>query len=81
LELGSNEAIKDAVLRGLGITFLSIRAVEQELSKRRLREVTIEGLDLTRELYIVTDRRRALPPPARVFMHFLLTHKPDEAGS
>src|SRR5262245_4568165 len=74
VELGSNEAIKEAVLRGLGLAVLSIRAVEQELSKRRLREVPIEGLDLSRELYIVTDRRRALPAPARAFLRFLETH-------
>jgi DNA-binding transcriptional LysR family regulator len=73
VELGSNEAIKDAVFRGLGVTVLSIRAVEAELSDARLYEVPIPELDLTRELYVVTDHRRVLPPPARAFKHFLLT--------
>jgi DNA-binding transcriptional LysR family regulator len=71
MELGSNEAVKDAVFRGIGVTVLSIRAVEPELAAGRLHEVPIDGLDLTRELYIVTDRRRVLPPPARAFIHFL----------
>jgi len=81
MQLGSNEAIKDAVRGGLGVAVLSIRAVEEELSKRRLREVPIEGLDLTRELYIVTDRRRALPSPARRFLHFLKTHPLADTSS
>src|SRR3990172_4956233 len=76
LEVGSNEAVKDAVFRRLGVAVLSIRVVQPELSAGRLHEVPIEGLDLTRELYIVTDRRRGLPGPARAFMQFLLTHKP-----
>jgi DNA-binding transcriptional LysR family regulator len=78
--VGSNEAVKDAVFRGLGVAVLSILAVESDLAAGGLREITIEGLDLTRELYIVTDRRRALPPPGRAFLHFLLTHKPQGAG-
>lgn len=76
LEVGSNEAVKDAVARRLGVAVLSIRAVQHELSAGQLYEVPIEGLDLTRELYIVTDRRRPLAAPARAFMQFLLTHKP-----
>jgi DNA-binding transcriptional LysR family regulator len=81
VELGSNEAIKDAVFRGLGVTVLSIRAVEGELAAGQFHEVTIEGLDLTRELYVVTDHRRALPAPARAFRHFLLTHTPHSSTS
>lgn len=81
LELGSNEAIKDAVLRGIGVAVLSTRAVEEDLAHRRLREVPVEGLDLTRELYIITDRRRPLPSPARAFMHFLETQQLPETSS
>jgi DNA-binding transcriptional LysR family regulator len=81
IELGTNEAIKDAVFRGLGATVLSIRAVEVELSSGRLHEIPIPDLDLTRELYVVTDHRRALPPAARAFKHFLLTQTPDHSSS
>lgn len=76
VELGNNEAIKDAVFRGLGVTVLSTRAVEMELSNGSLHGVPVPDLDLTRELYVVTDHRRALPAPARAFRHFLLTQTP-----
>ena len=35
LELGSNEAIKRAVLRGVGVAVLSIYAVQEELRAGR----------------------------------------------
>jgi DNA-binding transcriptional LysR family regulator len=60
LEVGSNDAVKDAVSRRLGVAVLSIRAVQPEISVGRLHEVPIEGVDLTRELYIVTDHVAAL---------------------
>jgi DNA-binding transcriptional LysR family regulator len=73
MELGNNDSIKDAVLRGLGVTLLSIRTVQGEVSSGRLREFPIPTLDLARELYIITDTRRAIPAPARAFKHFILT--------
>jgi DNA-binding transcriptional LysR family regulator len=74
LELGSNEAIKEAVLRGVGIAILSSYAVRKELKARRLRAVTVSDLYCDREMYIVHDKRRVLPLPARQFLVFLDTH-------
>jgi len=71
LELGSNAAIKDAVQRGLGIAFLSRMTVRKELDSRELETAEVEGLDLTREFYLVYDRHRPLPPAANAFLHFL----------
>jgi DNA-binding transcriptional LysR family regulator len=74
LELGSNAAIKDAVRRGLGIAFLSEMTVCRELDSSQLRTIAVKGLDLTRQFYLVFDRRRPLPPAAAGFLHFLKTH-------
>lgn len=71
LELGSNEAIKEAVLGGLGLAVLSRHAVEHELESGRLHAVQIRGLALEREIFVVHDRRRALPIPARLFLDLL----------
>jgi DNA-binding transcriptional LysR family regulator len=71
LELGSNEAIKEAVLRGAGISFLSGFAVKEEVAARRLAALEVDKLDISRQLYLVTDRRRILPPPARAFLEVL----------
>jgi DNA-binding transcriptional LysR family regulator len=71
LELGSGEAIKQAVLAGAGLAVLSRRTVENEVTAGQLRAVPVEGLTLDREIYVVRDRRRALPGPAHHFLTFV----------
>jgi DNA-binding transcriptional LysR family regulator len=71
LEMGSNAAIKDAVKRGLGVSFVSRSTVERELSSGELVSVRVRGLILTRYLYAVYHRRRPLSPAASAFLHFL----------
>jgi DNA-binding transcriptional LysR family regulator len=71
LEIGSNEAIKEAVIRGAGVAVLSIYAVRKEVEAGQL--IALEGSDLKcdREMFVVRDKRRILPPPARMFLNFL----------
>jgi DNA-binding transcriptional LysR family regulator len=74
LELGSNEAIKEAVLRGVGIAILSTYAVQKELRARQLCGLTVSDLHCDRDMYLIQDRRRVLSLPARLFLLFLETH-------
>jgi DNA-binding transcriptional LysR family regulator len=71
LELGSNEAIQEAVLRGVGVAILSTLAVRKEVAAGRLVALEIDGLCCEREMFVVTDRRRVLPTPARLFVNLL----------
>jgi DNA-binding transcriptional LysR family regulator len=71
-ELGSNEAIKEAVLRGLGVAILSASAVQKELRGGQLRTLPVADLSLERPLFLVWDRRRVLPVAAQVFREFLM---------
>jgi LysR family transcriptional regulator, low CO2-responsive transcriptional regulator len=73
LEIGSNEAVKEAVARGVGVAVLSIYAVRKEVEAGQL--IALEGSDLKcdRDVFVVRDRRRVLPPPARMFLNFLRT--------
>ncbi len=74
LELGSNEAIKEAVLRGVGVAILSTYAVQKELRARQLHALEVSDLHCDRDMFVVQDRRRVMPPPARLFLIFLETH-------
>lgn len=74
LELGSNEAIKEAVLRGIGVAVLSTFAVQKELAAGQLRGLEVSGLHCDRDLFVVWDKRRVLPLPARLFLTFLEGH-------
>src|SRR5262249_5754885 len=71
VELASNEAIKEAVLRGLGAAVLSTRVVKKELKMKQLHALTVSGLPLLREMFAVWDRRRVLPIPAQLFLDIL----------
>ena len=72
MELGSNESIKEAVVNGNGIAILSRFAVQRDLDEGRLHSLIIDGMPMTRTLFVVSDSRRAVPRPARAFLQFLL---------
>jgi DNA-binding transcriptional LysR family regulator len=74
LELGSNEAIKEAVLRGAGIAILSTYAIQKELKGGQLHAVKVTDLHCDRDMFVVQDRRRVLSLPARLLLLFLETH-------
>jgi DNA-binding transcriptional LysR family regulator len=71
LELGSNEAIKEAVCKGLGAAVLSGLAVRKELDAGQLHGFKIKELNLSRTIFVAWDKRRALPASARLFRQFL----------
>lgn len=71
LELGSNEAIKEAVLHGLGAAVLSRYAVAKELEAGTLHALAVTGLPMRRDIFVAWDRRRVLPLPARLFLDLL----------
>lgn len=68
VEVGNPETVKEAVREGLGVAVLSRRAVDQELRAGSLHAVRVVGLALDRDLFIVRDRRRALPAAAHFFL-------------
>lgn len=71
LELGSNEAIKEAVRRGVGVAVMSVLAVQREIKSGTLQARVIKDIDCDREMFVVQDRRRVPPLTARLFLHFL----------
>lgn len=80
LELGSNEAIKEAVHRGVGVAVLSTLAVQKELKLGSLHALEVEDIHCDRDMFVVQDRRRVAPVPARLFLTFLETNPvPDLA--
>jgi DNA-binding transcriptional LysR family regulator len=80
LELGSNEAIKESVLQGVGVAILSDYAVQKELKAGQLHALTLSDLPCAREMYIVQDKRRVLALPARLFLNFLEHHPMPDAA-
>lgn len=65
--LGSNEAIKKAVINGLGISFISEISMKKEMERGELFPLAINGVDLSRHLYLVQRAGRQLSPAAAAF--------------
>ena len=72
MEMASNETIKQAVMAGLGIAFLSAHTVSAELADRRLVLLDIAGLPVVRQWFIVKLARRRLLPAAQALRQFLI---------
>ena len=68
LELGGVEAIKNAVLAGLGISFISRHAIEAEVRLGTLVAVAVEGLDLRRPFYCLQRRELYVSSVMRAFL-------------
>jgi LysR family transcriptional regulator, low CO2-responsive transcriptional regulator len=73
MELGSNEAIKQAVAGGLGVTILSRHCVSLAGDTPLLAMLDVQGLPLQRQWHVVHPRTKELSPVARTFLDFLLS--------
>jgi DNA-binding transcriptional LysR family regulator len=72
MEMGSTSAVKEGVKAGLGLAFISKRAVEEELERGLFSRIHIEEIDpISRQLYIVSHRGRTLSPIGMEFLRFL----------
>jgi DNA-binding transcriptional LysR family regulator len=72
MEMASNESIKQAVIAGLGLGFLSLHTVRNEIAWGRLVLLDIEGLPLQRQWFAVRRASRRLVPAAEEFGQFLV---------
>ncbi len=72
LELGSNEAVKQSVAAGLGVSIVSRSAVQAELSSGEIALLDVAGLPLERQWYVVRPEKKVQTAAARAFQSFLL---------
>ncbi len=76
-ELGSSEAIKEAVIAGWGVSVISIHAVSRELSQGLLSEIPIQGLTMERNFYLIYRRQFDFRPFHKTFVHYIKGYTPD----
>ena len=69
--LGSTNAVKEAVKAGLGCAILSRYAVLDDVASGGLRQIALPELDLRRDFYLVTAKKRSLPRHYRLFLETL----------
>lgn len=76
MELGSNEAIKHAVVGGLGLAVLSLHTLTMEGTDGAVAILDVEEFPIMRELYIVYPKGKELSLVARTFLEFAVTSEP-----
>lgn len=62
--LGSNEAVKEAVKAGMGISMLSFRSVVEEVRHTLIRTVALEDVSTERTIYLIQRKNREPSPLA-----------------
>jgi DNA-binding transcriptional LysR family regulator len=70
-EMGSTQAVKQAVKAGVGVSVISRRAVEEECRSGLVWCLKIRDLKITRAFHIATHRDRSRSPLAEAFRSFL----------
>jgi DNA-binding transcriptional LysR family regulator len=72
MEMSSNETIKQAVMAGLGLSFLSLHTMGLELRSGLLKLLDIRGAPVMRVWNVVHLAAKQLSPAAEAFRYFVL---------
>ncbi len=75
MELTSNEAVKQAVVAGLGYSIMPLIGIKNELKSKDLKIVPVKGLPLSTTWNLVWLRSKKLSPAAEAFLNYLNEHK------
>ena len=68
MELNHTEAIKECVMAGLGLAFVSAYAVRGEVRARTLAMVPVRGLRIRRHFHVIHAEDRLLPASGQAFL-------------
>ena len=72
IQLNSNEIIKQAVMAGLGLGFLSLHTIGLELEHKLICMLDVEGAPVVRSWNVVHTQSKMLSPAAEAFRYFML---------
>lgn len=76
MDLGSNEAIKHAVIGGLGVAILSLHTLVLDGADGPLGVLDVEGFPIERKWYLAHHQDKELPPMVKAFLDFARASEP-----
>lgn len=71
MELGSNEAIKQAIVGGLGVSVLSRHTLSLDAPMKHIAILNVEGFPIRRHWYVAYPRGKKLSVIAQAFLEYL----------
>ena len=72
MEMSSNETIKQAVMAGMGLSFLSLHTIGLEVRSGLMHVLDVEGTPVMRMWNIVRLQSKVLSPAAEAFRYFII---------
>lgn len=75
LELTSNEAVKQAVIAGLGVSVMPLIGLHNELLNRQLKIIPVKGLPIISNWNLIWLKQKKLSPVAQTYLDFLSKEK------
>jgi len=76
MELGSNEAIKHAIVGGLGLSILSLHTLTLEGSDGPVAVLDVEGFPIQRQWFMVHPKGKELSLVAKAFLDYAIASEP-----
>ena len=73
MEMASNETIKQAVMAGMGVSFISGHTIDLEVQTQRLVVLDVCGTPIVRQWHVAHLAKKRLSPTAAAFKEFVLT--------
>lgn len=75
IELTSNEAVKQAVLSGLGCSIMPLIGIKNELKNKDLQIIPVKGLPIRTTWNLIWLKSKKLSPAAMAFLEFITSEK------
>jgi DNA-binding transcriptional LysR family regulator len=72
-KFGSSTAVKEGVRAGLGVSILSYRAIQNEITMGTIKALRIKDIPMFRIFYLIRDKRRITSPLSQAMQNFLLS--------
>lgn len=77
IQLTSNEAVKQAVIAGIGFSIMPVIGLKNELEQKQLQIIPINGLPMKTSWNLVWHRKKRLSPVAIAFKEYIEQHKKE----
>jgi DNA-binding transcriptional LysR family regulator len=77
IKLTSNEAVKQALIAGLGYSMIPLIGIKNELSTGELHIIPAKGLPIVTNWRLVWLKKKKLSPIAKAYLEFLRENKND----
>jgi len=77
IQLTSNEAVKQAVIAGIGFSIMPVIGLKNELENEQLQIIPIKGLPIKTSWNLIWHRKKRLSPVATAFKEYIEQHKKD----